>query len=384
VPNTWLRALLGVALLLGAVLPARAQEARLQIRASVAVVRLSVAVVHATGGEIPPLSREDFTVYDNGVRQNVSLLLRPADTTLRVALVLDNSPSLRPWWLTVHRTAVTFLAKLGRSGCPFVLPFSDGIGPGRWGQHTANSWREFLANSPPGGGTSLHDAIIIALEQLAMADELAIEASEPFREPAAEGAGLDQPASAVVRDPSTVKRDDLLAAMRRAIAEILLTRRITYMGDCDRPYMPAATSDEAVARLPEDESVKAVLVLSDGADTTSVASARDAIDAARVANVPIFPVMLGSASRDPKLAALLDEIARATGGFVIRDVAIRDLGAAYDRVLAYLGSTYVLVYNPDEPAEAQVPSQSSESWHEVRVELRRPLLRTIVRPGYYR
>ena len=42
---------------------------------------------------------------------------------------------------------------------------------------------------------------------------------------------------------------------------------------------------------------------------------------------------------------------------------------------------------PDEP-EAQQGSISGsigrEAWHEVRVEVRRPLLQTIVRPGYYR
>ncbi len=369
--------------LLGAGVSAPAQEPQVQISASVDVVRLSVGVVHTAGGEIPPLSREDFTVYDNGVRQRLQLLQRPEDTPLRVALVLDNSPSVRPWWPTVQRTAVTFLSKLGRMGCPYVLPFSDGYGPGRWGRYTANNWRSFLDRAPRGGGTSLHDALIIALEQLDLADEMAIEASAPLRlsaEPEEEEVLRPQPH--VVRDPASFTRAELMASLAEVLSQIRTTPQ-THLGDCDLRYAPSEAEDPDAVRPPEDESIKAVLLMSDGVDTTSVASTRDAINAARLANVPVFPVMLGSASRDRQLAALLEEIARSTGGLVIRDVAPGELGAAYDRVLAYLGATYVLAYTPDETGQGRA-AQSDGSWHDVRVELRRPLLEPIVRMGYYR
>ena len=369
--------------LLGAGVSAPAQEPQVQISAFVDVVRLSVGVVHTTGGEIPPLSLEDFTVYDNGVRQRLQLLQRPEDTPLRVALVLDNSPSVRPWWPTVQRTAVTFLSKLGRMGCPYVLPFSDGYGPGRWGRYTANNWRSFLDRAPRGGGTSLHDALIIALEQLDLADEMAIEASAPLRlsaEPEEEEVLRPQPH--IVRDPASFTRAELMASLAEVLSQIRTTPQ-THLGDCDLRYVPSEAEDPDAVGPPEDESIKAVLLMSDGADTTSVASTRDAINAARLANVPVFPVMLGSASRDRQLAALLEEIARSTGGLVIRDVAPGELGAAYDRVLAYLGATYVLAYTPDETGQGRA-AQSDGSWHDVRVELRRPLLEPIVRLGYYR
>ena len=159
-----------------------------------------------------------------------------------------------------------------------------------------------------------------------------------------------------------------------------------HVGNCDLRYVPTGAGNEDTPQLPADESIKAVLLLSDGADTTSIATAQDAIDAARLLNVPVFPVMLGNAGRDPALEELLAEIARATGGLVTRDVSPTDLGDAYDRVLGYLRASYVLVYNPAEPAESGggAPGAAPQSWHEVRVELRRPLLRAIVRPGYYR
>lgn len=383
---TLLGSALGAVLLLGTVSSARAQEPGVQISASVDVVRLSVAVVNSTGGEVPPLSLEDFKVYDNGVLQNVRLLNRPTDTPLRVALVFDASPSVRPWWPTVQRTAVTFLAKLGRGGCPYVLPFSDGIGPGRWGRYTANNWREFLGRVPRGAGTSLYDALIVALDQLAMADQMAIDASQSSRKlPAAEPSS-SEPEPVAAADPSEATRADLLASLARIVAEIVRSNPFTHIGNCDLRYVPAESGGEDTLQLPTDESIKAVLLLSDGADTTSIATAQDAIDAARVVNVPVFPVMLGNAGRDRALEELLTEIARATGGLVTRDVSPTNLGEAYDRVLGYLRASYVLVYNPDEPAERGdgAPGESPPSWHEIRVELRRPLLRAIVRPGYYR
>ncbi len=78
------------------------------------------------------------------------------------------------------------------------------------------------------------------------------------------------------------------------------------------------------------------------------------------------------------------------------------LPAAFRKARAYAKSFYILAYDPDatlprgnpsgqaDPAavDAQVEVGSSRptlgSWHNVRVELRRPLLDVIVRPGYYR
>jgi VWFA-related protein len=360
---------------------AGSQEPQAQIRASVDVVRLSVAVVHTGGGVVPPLGVEDFEVYDNGAPQQVRLLHRPDDTPLRVALAIDASPSLRPWWPIVQRAAISFMTKLGRRGCPYVLPFSDTIGPGLWGRYTANRWRDFLAEARHGAGTSLHDALIIALDQLATVDEMAIDANLPPEQ--AESGERSAAAGVASGDPADMTRADLLASMREIVAAIVRNNPFTHIGNCDLRYVTAEAADENAPALPEDESIKAILLLSDGADNASIATASDVINAARLNNVPVFPVVLGTAARDPGLAALLDEIARATGGLVTRDVSPTELGSAYDRVLGYLGSTYVLVYDPPA-APSPDAGEAERSWHEVRVELRRPLLRPIVRPGYYR
>jgi len=362
--------LLGAAALLP--LPvAQAQEQQPQIRASVDVVRLSVSVVHTADGVIPPLTVDDFAVYDNGVEQEARLLLRPQDTPLRVALLVDASPSIRPWWPTVQRAAVSFLARLPADACPYVLPFSEGIGPGRWGRYPANDWRRFLADAPRGAGTALYDALVIALQELAFADELA------GIEPPAPADPAESP-GAVARSPqhtAPTTRATMLERLEAIVAQIIADNPLARLGGCD--LKPPSGETAGGATVAPDESINAVLLLSDGDDFGSLATAEDVIDAARLAGVPVFPVLLGNASRLPELAALLEETARATGGLV-HDVSVDGLGEAYARVLGYLRSTYVLAYDPG-PAEP-----GAESWHEVRVELRRPLLRAVARPGYYR
>lgn len=387
--TTRLRVTVAAALL--ALPAAHAQEPQTQIRASVDVVRLSVAVVHTGNGAIPPLTVDDFTVWDNGVRQEVRLLRRPEDTPLRVALVVDASPSVRPWWPTVLRAATSFLAKLPPDACPYVLPFSSGIGPGRWGRYPAADWRAFLADAPRGSGTSLYDALLIALQQLDLEGEMEQTADESARrsEAAREGSHAPRRPDAGAAYPGggeagrmVRRRADMLARLKTIAATIVRDNPFAHVGNCEPPA-PAA-SGGAASEIAIDESIKAVILLSDGADLGSVAGPEDVIDAARLASVPVFPVALGNGSREPDLAALLDEIARATGGLVTGDVSVSELGAAYDRVLGLVRSTYVLVYEVGEEATVASEGAAPRSWHEVRVELRRPLLRAIVRPGYYR
>lgn len=368
--------------------PNPSQDPRTQITASVEVVRLNVAVLAPPGLPIPPLTVEDFKVYDNDTQQDIELIWRPTDTPLHVALVFDMSPSVRPWWPSVRRAALTFLLKLSPADCPYVLPFSDAVGPGRWGRYSTNEWTDFLAHVDPGSGTSLHDALLFALYHLDLADEIAAQANaEPddaspaeqdpeFSTPKHDGEATSQPVG--MREvPTKVTRAMLLASISEIVAKMLPDSRETQVGNCD------------LRGKPGDGTIKAILLLSDGADTTSDTSFDTAMTAARLANVPVFPVLLGTAANDAELRAALSQIASATGGLLTTDVAPARLSAAYNDVLAYLRSTYILSYTLTDSANQKPEDQSKTTgegaaWHEVRVELRRPLLRTIVRPGYYR
>ncbi len=396
-----------------------AQLPQTQYGVDVDLVRFHVAVINSSGEEVPPLAVEDFTVYDNGVPQQIQFMLQPSDTPLNVALVIDYSPSVQPYQHSLQRAAISFLAGLSGEDCPYVLPFSEQIGPGQWGRYGPREWSRFFEDAPRGYGTSLFDSVLIALNQLDLADEIAAEYSVAAAkeeggdrlseselhyesEPSSKSeplSGLPKPRPELpLYQPEALTREVLLAQIAVIMAEIMRDMPSPHLGNCAPSLRGADDSGGAL----EDDAKKAILLLSDGSDTNSSASLADMLTAARLAAVPVFPVVLGPARRDAQLMARLSTLARATGGLVVQSDDGAGLTAAFHEVLAYTRSSYILAYDPDATsltedlggkAEPQAGDQQAGegsagpvlgAWHNVRVELRRPLLQVIVRPGYYR
>ena len=79
--------------LLIAALSLCAQSSDTTIRVNVRLVRMLVTVKDASGQLIGSLNKNDFTVFDNGVRQDVALFERQTEQTLSVAMLVDTSAS---------------------------------------------------------------------------------------------------------------------------------------------------------------------------------------------------------------------------------------------------------------------------------------------------
>jgi Ca-activated chloride channel homolog len=117
---------------------------------------------------------------------------------------------------------------------------------------------------------------------------------------------------------------------------------------------------------------RALVLLSDGDDRYSQASAADALDRARRSDVMIFPVALG-ATRPPLFA----ELAALTGG---RSYHARDGAGLADtlRTIAReLRQQYLLGYTPTRPAVA-----GSNEWRSITVTVKRPDAQVRARDGY--
>jgi Ca-activated chloride channel family protein len=117
---------------------------------------------------------------------------------------------------------------------------------------------------------------------------------------------------------------------------------------------------------------RALVLLSDGNDRYSKASAADALDRARTADVMIFPVALGSV-RPPLFA----ELATLTGG---RSYHARDGTALADtlRTIAReLRQQYLLGYTP-----TRTPVAGSNEWRSITVAVKRPDAQVRARDGY--
>jgi Ca-activated chloride channel family protein len=117
---------------------------------------------------------------------------------------------------------------------------------------------------------------------------------------------------------------------------------------------------------------RALVLLSDGNDRYSQATAADALDRARGADVMIFPVALG-----PTRPPLFAELATLTGG---RSSHARDGTALADtlRTIAReLRQQYLLGYTPTRP-----PVAGSNEWRSITVVVKKPGAQVRARDGY--
>jgi len=89
------RAIVGLILAVypAALTPAQAQAQDTVIRVAVRLVHMLVTVKDANGQLISSLNKSDFTVFDNGVKQDIAVFERQTEQPLSVALMVDTSAS---------------------------------------------------------------------------------------------------------------------------------------------------------------------------------------------------------------------------------------------------------------------------------------------------
>ena len=117
---------------------------------------------------------------------------------------------------------------------------------------------------------------------------------------------------------------------------------------------------------------RALVLLSDGDDRYSKATAAEALERARRSDVMIFPVALG-----PGRPPLFAELATISGG---RSYHARDAASLTDtlRVIAReLRQQYLLGYTPSRPLIA-----GSDEWRSITVTVKRPGMQVRARDGY--
>ena len=131
----------------------------------------------------------------------------------------------------------------------------------------------------------------------------------------------------------------------------------------------------------DENSRRAVILLSDGDDTSSTIKRQDAIDAAVKNNVAVYSIGIG----DPELYKVeqdsLRKISDRTGGraFFPRDEM--ELGRAFAQIQEELRSQYVIAYSPQN--KLRDGSHRRIKMEIVNPELRKQKLQLIYRQGYY-
>lgn len=143
-----------------------------------------------------------------------------------------------------------------------------------------------------------------------------------------------------------------------------------------QPWGTTDLHDAVISSIDSIQSAngrRALLLLSDGTDRYSTATASEALERARRSDVMVYPFALGS-SRPP----LFSELASLTGG---RSFFPRNLQQVTDGVRAVadeLRHQYLLGYTP-----SHAPARGDDRWRSITVRVNRTDLTVRARDGYF-
>ena len=144
-------------------------------------------------------------------------------------------------------------------------------------------------------------------------------------------------------------------------------------------YDAVVTAAQALALRPEQR--RAILVISDGADTSSKASFDQALRAANAANATIYTVDFSDAAvgvginHDPGMQIIRD-FANKTGGRFFTTPGGGKLRDAFESTVDELRHQYTIVYEPTN-------DKRDGKWRSVEVGINQPQLKTRTRSGYF-
>lgn len=311
---------------------ARAQQDDETVRVESSVVQLNVGVVDRQGRPITNLSRNDFVIYEDDVRQSI-LSFEPVTTPFSLVLMLDMSGSTQSFRQMLKQSAYRFLDSLGPEDRVAVVAFNDKTA--MLARFTTN--RRKLADAidlaSGKGGTEFYKAMNYALEELAKE-------------------GKRRKAIVVLTDGL----DTQLRSLDRAAAQ------------------NALTDEEAIASIKPEAS----------------AALNEVLNKADRQGVTIYPLALPSgdprrlALRDATITAIyasartrLQALANRTGGRFNAINRLEDMGRLYAEVAADMRTLYSVAYQPAGE------KQRDGRWRTIRVEISPPELIARTRPGYY-
>lgn len=319
-------------LVVGGFRTAQAQDPDDVVRTDVSLVQLNVGVVDSRGHAVTSLSRNDFVVYEDGVKQSIAQF-EPTNAPFSVVLLLDMSGSTITFREQLKLATTRFLDALAPEDRVAVVQFNAKVKKIRnFGSNRKDT--VYAINIAEGAGeTHLYDALMFSLKELEK-----------------EG--------------------------KRRKAIVVLTDGLdTEMRSVDRAAVAKAKTDE--------EALKAIRPDASG-PLTAVLNSADR------QGVTIFPLALPSG--DPKRLPIpgpditgiyaaartrLQSIANRTGGRLTEINRLDQMARLYAEVAADLRTLYTVAY------QASGGRPRDGKWREIKVEVAYPELIARTRPGYF-
>ncbi|MGH9319582.1 MAG: VWA domain-containing protein [Vicinamibacteria bacterium] len=296
-------AALVIALPAASSVPAGVQEPpsdRYQFRVTVDLISLNVTVTDTHNRFVTELLQNDFSVFEDGIAQEISVFSRE-DLPIRLVLLLDTSASMDEKMGFAQEAAVNFVRTMKDDDLAEVVEFGS---------------------------------------------------------------------KANVLQPSTGDQDLLTRAIR-----------MTQAGGTTSLYNALYISLKNLDRRREDIRRQAIVVLSDGEDTSSLVSFDQVMQLAKDTDVVIYTISLrrpnarrGRAFSEAEF--VLKKLAEETGGQWFFPGQIQELDSAYERIATELKSQYNIGYVSNNP-------KRDGSWRRVVVQTSFPDFLVRTKLGYY-
>jgi Ca-activated chloride channel family protein len=291
-------------LMSGAVLVAGAAGVLAQVfKGGTDVVSLNVTV---TEGDalVPGLEQSLFSVYEDGVQQDISYFSRTPQP-IALSLLIDTSTSMENKLKVAQEAAIGFAKRLQPADAAQIIDFDSRHEILQTFTNDGHLLEQAIRKTQVGGSTSLYNAIYVALSEL--------------------------------------KR------------------------------MRAATVEQ-VRR-------QAIVVLSDGEDTTSVIAYEDVLQAAKRSEVAVYAVGLrdkqeGRSKEFNEAEFVLKTLSQETGGRVFFVEDVNQLPAIYQQIADELANQYSIGYNSKN-------LKKDGAWRAIVVKVNRPNTAARTKRGYF-
>ena len=314
-----------------AVLPIRAQEPDDVIRTETSLVQLNIGVVDKLGRPITSLTRNDFAIYEDGVKQSIQLF-EPVDAPFSLVLMLDMSGSTINFRQQLKLASQRFLDALGPDDRVAVIQFNAKVKSLSGFTHDRMKTAYAIEIAEGAGETHFYEALKYALRELE---------KEGHR-----------------RKAIVVLTDGLDTSLRNA----------------DRTTLSKAqTDEEALATIDPHSSpdLKSVLASADRQGVTIFPLALPSGDPKRLPLQTPNIVGIYAAAR-----ARLQSLADRTGGRLNEIDKLQYMAQLYREVAANLRTLYTVAYQPQG-------ERVRGKWHEIKVEVGKSDLTARTKPGYF-
>jgi Ca-activated chloride channel family protein len=290
----------------GAASTGQQAPAQPSFRAGVDIVSLNVTVTDPAQKYVTDLTQDDFQVYEDGIKQDVTVFNR-TNLPIALALLVDTSASMENKLPIAQEAAVGFSRRLRTQDLAEIIDFDSRVVVLQPFTNKAQELEAAIRRTSAGGSTSMYNAVYIALKDL-----------------------------------------------KKAVA----------------------TSTNEIRR-------QAIVLLSDGEDTSSLLPFEEVLDLAKRSETAIYAIGLrspessSSASKGFREAEfVLRQLSQETGGRAFFPNQVTDLNGIYTQIADELSSQYTVGYTSKNP-------KRDGAWRRVVVRVGRTGATARTKLGYF-